>query len=222
MKTLLDWFRDRRSRAIVRLMKDHLIKVLDTNHGLIEAIRTSLVTPVDKEKVFASIEAVHLNEKAGDSILLDLSELISGALFLPTRHIMYRLVRSNDSIANWHHAASKNLQLALDLGFSLPLNTLKIEETMLQLTEQSIIKVREAIEMLAEDAEKALDICKEIESIESKVDELFFEARRELLSVELSPAALITQLDLLLGIEQASDYCTKSVDSIIDIVMTGR
>ncbi|MFX0210389.1 MAG: hypothetical protein ACFFDT_30700, partial [Candidatus Hodarchaeota archaeon] len=147
MKTLLDWFKDRRSRAIVRLMKDHLIKVLDTNHGFIEAIRTCLMKPVDKERVLTSLEAVHLNEKAGDSILLDLTELISGALFLPTRHIMYRLVRSNDSIANWHHAASKNLQLALNLGFPLLPNTLKIEEKMLQLCEQSIIKLREAIEM---------------------------------------------------------------------------
>ncbi|MFX0210390.1 MAG: hypothetical protein ACFFDT_30705, partial [Candidatus Hodarchaeota archaeon] len=70
--------------------------------------------------------------------------------------------------------------------------------------------------------EKTLDICSEIELIESKVDELFFEARRELLRVEIPAAALITQLDLLIGIEQASDFCTRSTDSIVDIVMTGR
>ncbi|MFX1512040.1 MAG: DUF47 domain-containing protein [Promethearchaeota archaeon] len=222
MKTLLDWFRDRRSRTIVNLMREHLVKVIDTNQAFIEAVRTTLATPQDKEKILTSIDAVHLNEKAGDSIKADLVQEISQAAFLPMRNFILRLTRAIDSIANWNNAASKNLQLALELGFPLPEEALQIEEKMLKFSAKSIHLIREAIEMLAQDPEQSIKICAEIETVETKVDELFFEVRKDLLSRELSPAALITHYDLLLGIEQANDYCAMSADSIVAIIMTGR
>ena len=91
MKTLLDWFRDRRSRNIANLMLEHLIKVIDTNNAFKEALHYTIENSSNKKTIFAAIEAVHLNEKAGDSIKMDLNEAISGASFLPSRYILIGL-----------------------------------------------------------------------------------------------------------------------------------
>ena len=78
------------------------------------------------------------------------------------------------------------------------------------------------LEILGINDDTLLNIRAEVESLEQSVDDLYFNTKKALLSLNLNVQSTILVDDLLEGLENSSDRCAAAADIMFILVMATR
>ena len=248
--SLVTWFRERRTSKIVEMFDDHVSKVIDTCNEFHEAMMT--LTKKKKEKfpeidekttenevdednshelnhaskydeAEAALKRVLIQERAADLVKQQLFKDISRIkLDSKVREDLFKLIYQIDPVANWVKVAAKNALMLLELEMAIPDDLWARFRTISEMVLSSARLLRKMIEVLGVDDKTLLDIRVEIETLEQSVDDLYFIVKKTILSSDLTPQAMLTAMDLLAGLENASDYAAGSADILYILVMASR
>ncbi len=171
----------------------------------------------------AAFKRVLVHERAADLVKQQLFKDISRLkLDSKVREDLFKLIYQIDPIANWVKVAAKNALLLLELQLELPDDIWVRFRTISEMVVASSRLLRKMIEVLGIDDQKLLDIRVEIETLEQSVDDLYFIVKKTILGSDLSPKVIMIALDLLAGLENASDHAAGAADILYILVMASR
>src|SRR3990170_4141453 len=78
--------------------------------------------------------------------------------------------------------------------------------------EAALKRVKKTLEVLGIDDASLLNYRQEIETLEQSVDDLYFSVKKAIFAVDRPAQASLLALDILVGLENASDHCAGSAD----------
>ncbi len=246
--SLVTWFRERRTSKIVEKFNEHVSKVIDTcnefhlamialtrEESFVESNEPGYAIDdvgekddeslqMDKfDEAEAAFKRVLIQERAADLIKQQLFKDISRIkLDSKVREDLFKLIYQIDPIANWIKVAAKNALILLDLHLEIPEDIWARFRTISEMVLSSARLLRKMIQVLGIDDKTLLDIRVEIETLEQSVDDIYFIVKKSILSENLAPQAMITAMDLLSGLENASDHAAGSADILYILVMASR
>ena len=222
--SLLHWFKQRRNQIILKSLDQHIEKVIDTCSASLELLE-HLKSP-DQSKAEKLYNRVSIQERSADHYQDDLADLISRGMLPPEiREKLFRLVRWVDSTANWMKSSSKNLVMLIKLG----IDSSKFEHILdymielIRLTKEAVKIFRRMTAALGVDDQLILDNRQIIEDREREADNVHFEVREEILTIDDKQGFSVHFLliDAAKNLENASDSITHAADVLYTIVMLG-
>jgi predicted phosphate transport protein (TIGR00153 family) len=219
-KSLLSWFTKRHESIVVRKASEHAGKLVDTSIELLNAIKfASNGVSEDAKK---ALHALNAYEKDADTIETLIQEEVSRAEIEPReREYLMRMIRHQDYAADWIKEAGMNLEIFIDLKLSCPdeiwKDLIKICESLVETTKS----LKRTIEELARDMHNAQQCEKNVEVLEHKIDEMYFEAKKHVLSKISDPRAMIVLREILHGMENSADNCKDTGDMLKMLILAG-
>ena len=169
----------------------------------------------DKKKAKASFEKLSIIEHEIDELRRTVfEELTRGSLRSKDREDIMHLVKRLDEMADHVKDASRAVILLLEA---------KVPKEMWQqfvLTATDLVEcattLRKAIEQLGIDSAKAMELAKQIDAIEGKVDEKYLISKAMLLrySKETDAATILLLKDLIEEMEHVADSCDDTADYV--------
>ena len=225
--SILTWFRERRTAKIVEKLSNHISKVIDTCNENLNAMiaitadqttRPSRITDAE-----AALRRVLIQERAADHIKEELFKEISRAqIDAKSREDLFKLTYEIDGIANWVKASAKNSIIIIELKLELSLDIWTRLRTISEIIVSNARLIRKMLEILGINDDTLLNIRAEVESLEQSVDDLYFNTKKALLSLNLNVQSTILVDDLLEGLENYSDRCAAAADIMFILVMATR
>jgi predicted phosphate transport protein (TIGR00153 family) len=225
--SLLHWFRQRRNQIILKSLDEHIEKILDTlsaTNKLIEHLKHEDGSNIKRtEKLYNRIS---MQERSADHIQDELANEIARGILPPEiREKLFRLVRLNDSTANWAKTAGKDLVMLSKLQIKADpfLPVFDYLEELIRLTIESVNVFRKMCSALGRDDQTILDNRQIIEDREREADTVLFSAKEEILSLgeELGFSVHYLLLDSAQSLENSNDSITSAADVLYTIVMLG-
>ena len=186
---------------------------IDTVIELEKAINAALNS--DKEKAIASFNKLSTIEHEIDELRrIVFEELTRGSLQPKDREDIMHLVKRLDELADHVKDASRAVILLLEA--EVPKEMWKqFAKTAKDLVECATT-LRKAIENLGTDPVKAMELAKQIDVIEGKVDEKYLTSKAMLLqySKETDAATILLLKDLIEEMEHVADACDDTADYV--------
>jgi len=186
---------------------------IDTVIELENAINSALNS--DKEKAIASFDKLSRIEHEIDELRrIVMEELTRGNLQSKDREDIMHLVKRLDQMADHVKDASRAVILLLEA--EVPKEMWKqFAKTAKDLVECATT-LRKAIENLGTNPAKAMELAKQIDKIESKVDEKYLKSKALLLkySKETDAATIMLLKDLIEEMEHVADSCDDTADYV--------
>ena len=205
----------------MRKIRGLVQKVLDTMVELDNAL-TALVSN-RPEDAHDALRRLDMNEKAADNLEVDLFEALSAGDLTPKdREDMMRLVRRVDHIADWVKVAGRNVEIVIESKIKIPADVWKAFKEMSKNAVDCCRALKKTIECFGKDAEGVLRNRETVERLEHVIDEQYIETKKILVTSVSDARAVIILNDLLVGIENATDYCKGAADMLFILVMAGR
>lgn len=213
------WFGRRREKTILSFCKKHFDKVFETIIHFKEFIKNFKMDNL--EMIKSSFESIFDLEREADnikeSIIVELSE---GPLHPIDREDIIRMVMTVDDIAaNIKSGARKLMYVDSKIVPS------DIKDGIVELVNDVYREAEilgEALNMLIDNPNKAIELCEKVERVEEEIDE----KRVELMSKVLdwaNEAKIVKQWimikEAIENIEAASDYMENSADVIRSLVI---
>jgi hypothetical protein len=214
------WISKERRKDIIKMSLKHAEKVIEVvEHAVkvLEAYSENNAKAADKEwgEVFRL-------EREADDIKRSLLAELSKETFHPIdRETIVRLVLSIDDIASYAKAWSRRVILLFDIRErppeSIVLRFLSMGRKVLEASKT----IREAIERLAEDPKKVLELANAVERIEEEVDDIRGEVFKEIIRFcENSKTSLcILAKDIMDTIENGADKCEDVADVLRSLAL---
>ncbi len=208
---ILRWFGDRRNEKVLEMTYEHLELTTKAVYKLYEMVQNIVEEPERKKPHYESISRY---EMQADRIRRDMvNELSKRDLYPNERDDLIELVRAVDWIADLSREASRLLVI-------IPFEKLQdifreSVENMCRANYATVKVLSQCIHELSMNPQKALDLADQVELLEEDMDDLFGEARNQLVMMdegELTRSALILVNELVETIEEASDWCENSAD----------
>ena len=217
----MDWLERRKESSVIKKLRDHVSKVLDTAIDLDRAFNMLVVGK--KNGIEEALKRVDMDESAADNIESALfEELTRGDMDPKEREDLMRLVRRIDDIADWLKVSGRNLTLMLEVGGKVSQAIWSSFKEMTKNTVDCCRALRLTIEALGHDKEEIFRANREVNKYERIVDDLYFGVKVSLVK-ELDDARLVVVLnDLLVGIENATDSCKAAAESVYIVSMGGH
>jgi len=207
------WFAERRKSKLFEMADRQMTLAIDTVIELEKSIIAALNGK--KEKAKASFNKLSTIEHEIDELRrMIFEELTRGSLRSKDREDIMHLVKRLDQMADHVKDASRAVILLLEAV--VPKEIWKqFAKTAKDLVECATI-LREAIENLGTDPAKAMEIAKQIDKIESQVDEKTLKSKALLLkySKETDAATLLLLKDLIEEMEHVADACDDTADYV--------
>jgi uncharacterized protein len=208
---ILRWFGDRRNERVLEMTYEHLELTTKAVYQLYEMVQNIVEEPERKKPHYESISRY---EMQADRIRRGMvNELSKRDLYPNERDDLIELVRAVDWIADLSREASRLLVI---IPFEkLPESFRESVENMCRANYATVKVLSQCIHELSRNPQKALDLANQVELFEEDVDDLFGEARNQLVMMdegELTRSALILVNELIESIEEASDWCENSAD----------
>jgi len=207
------WFAKRRKSKLLEMADRQMTLAIDTVIELEKSINAALKG--DKEKAKASFEKLSIIEHEIDELRRTVfEELTRGSLRSKDREDIMHLVKRLDEMADHVKDASRAVILLLEA---------KVPKEMWQqfvLTATDLVEcattLRKAIEQLGIDSAKAMELAKQIDAIEGKVDEKYLISKAMLLrySKETDAATILLLKDLIEEMEHVADSCDDTADYV--------
>ena len=207
------WFAKRRKSKILEIADRQMTLAIDTVIELEKSINAA--SNGNKEKAKASFEKLSLIEHEIDELRRTVfEELTRGSLPSKDREDIMHLVKRLDEMADHVKDASRAVVLLLDAKV--------VKELWKQFAETAkdlvacATTLRNAIEKLGTDPPKAMELAKQIDEIEGRVDEKYLKSKALLLkySNEMNAATIVILKDLIEEMEHVADACDDTADYV--------
>ncbi len=186
---------------------------IDTVIELEKSINSALNS--DKEKAIASCDKLSRIEHEIDELRrIVMEELTRGSLQSKDREDIMHLVKRLDQMADHVKDASRAVILLLEA--EVPKEMWKqFAKTAKDLVDCATT-LRKAIENLGTNPAKAMELAKQIDKIESKVDEKYLKSKALLLkySKETDVVTILLLKDLIEEMEHVADACDDTADYV--------
>jgi predicted phosphate transport protein (TIGR00153 family) len=176
-----------------------------------------------RDELVSSFKRLLMNEKAADNVEISLvQELSRGELPPKDREDLIRLVSSMDMIADWLKVSGKNVDLLQETGVTIPSEVWASFKEMTKTTLDCARFLKAMIDVYGVDYDRMIKARDEIKRLENAVDDLYFSNRKILVKIHTNPGIVVILNDLLEGIENATDYCKHSSDTLLSLALQGR
>jgi predicted phosphate transport protein (TIGR00153 family) len=207
------WFAERRKSKLFEMADRQMTLAIDTVIELENSINAALKG--DKEKAITSFNKLSTIEHEIDELRrMIFEELTRGSLRSKDREDIMHLVKRLDEMADHVKDASRAVILLLEA--KVPKEMWKqFVQTANDLVECATT-LRKAIENLGTNPEKAMELAKQIDEIEGKVDEKYLTSKAMLLqySKETDAATIMLLKDLIEEMEHVADACDDTADYV--------
>ena len=207
------WFAERRKSKLFEMADRQMTLAIDTVIELEKAINSALKG--EKEKAISAFEKLSTIEHEIDELRrMIFEELTRGSLRSKDREDIMHLVKRLDQMADHVKDASRAVILLLEAY--VPKEMWK----QFVLTAKDLVEcattLRKAIENLGTDPVKAMELAKQIDVIEGKVDEKYLTSKAMLLqySKETDAATILLLKDLIEEMEHVADACDDTADYV--------
>jgi len=213
------WFSERRKTKVLEMADRQMTLAIDTVIELEKAINSALNS--DKEKAIASFDKLSRIEHEIDELRrIVFEELTRGNLQSKDREDIMHLVKRLDQMADHVKDASRAVILLLEA--EVPKEMWKqFAKTAKDLVDCATT-LRKAIENLGTNPAKAMELAKQIDKIEQRVDEKYLQSKALLLkySKETDAATLLLLKDLIEEMEHVADACDDTADYVRLLTVT--
>ncbi len=207
------WFSERRKTKVLEMADRQMTLAIDTVIELEKAINSALNS--DKEKAIASFDKLSSIEHEIDELRrIVFEELTRGNLQSKDREDIMHLVKRLDQMADHVKDASRAVILLLEA--EVPKEMWKqFAKTAKDLVDCATT-LRKAIENLGTNPAKAMELAKQIDKIEQRVDEKYLKSKALLLkySKETDAATILLLKDLIEEMEHVADSCDDTADYV--------
>jgi predicted phosphate transport protein (TIGR00153 family) len=207
------WFSKRRRSKVLEMADRQMTLAIDTVIELEKSINAALNG--NKGKAMASFEKLSKVEHEIDELRRTVfEELTRGSLMSKDREDIMHLVKHLDEMADHVKDAARAVILLLETP------VLKVMWKQFAQTAEDLVScaitLRKAIENLGSDPVKAMELAKQIDTIEGKVDEKYLESKALLLkySKEIDAATILLLKDLIEEMEHVADSCDDTADYV--------
>jgi predicted phosphate transport protein (TIGR00153 family) len=207
------WFAKRRKSKLLEMADRQMTLAIDTVIELEKSINAALKG--DKEKAKASFEKLSAIEHEIDELRRTVfEELTRGSLRSKDREDIMHLVKRLDEMADHVKDASRAVILLLEAKVPKEMWE-QFVQTAGDLVECATT-LRKAIEQLGIDSAKAMELAKQIDAIEGRVDEKYLTSKAMLLrySKETDAATILLLKDLIEEMEHVADACDDTADYV--------
>lgn len=207
------WFSKRRKSRVLEMADRQMTLAIDTVIELEKSINAALNG--NKGKAMASFEKLSKVEHEIDELRRTVfEELTRGSLMSKDREDIMHLVKRLDQMADHVKDASRAVILLLEATVSN-----ELWEQFAQTAKDLVIcatTLRKAIENLGSDPVKAMELAKQIDEIEGRVDEKYLKSKALLLkySKEIDGATILLLKDLIEEMEHVADSCDDTADYV--------
>jgi len=207
------WFAERRKSKLLEMADRQMTLAIDTVIELEKSINAALKGK--KEKAITSFNKLSTIEHEIDELRrVVFEELTRGSLRSKDREDIMHLVKRLDQMADHVKDASRAVVLLLEA--EVPKEMWKqFAETAKDLV-VCATTLRKAIENLGTNPTKAMELAKQIDAIEGKVDEKYLTSKAMLLkySKETDAATILLLKDLIEEMEHVADSCDDTADYV--------
>jgi predicted phosphate transport protein (TIGR00153 family) len=207
------WFSERRKSKVLEMADRQMTLAIDTVIELEKSINAALKG--NKENAIASFNKLSKVEHEIDELRRRVfEELTRGSLMSKDREDIMHLVKRLDQMADHVKDASRAVVLLLEATVSKELWK-QFAQTAKDLV-ACATTLRKAIENLGTNPEKAMELAKQIDKIEGKVDEKYLKSKELLLkySRETDAATILLLKDLIEEMEHVADSCDDTADYV--------
>jgi len=207
------WFAERRKSKLFEMADRQMTLAIDTVIELEKSITAAL--NCKKEKAKESFNKLSTIEHEIDELRrMIFEELTRGSLRSKDREDIMHLVKRLDEMADHVKDASRAVILLLEAYVPKEMWE-EFVQTAKYLVECATT-LRKAIENLGTNPEKAMELAKQIDAIEGKVDEKYLTSKAMLLqySKETDAATIMLLKDLIEEMEHVADACDDTADYV--------
>ena len=207
------WFSKRRKFRVLEMADRQMTLAIDTVIELEKSINAAL--NANKEKAIASFNKLSSAEHEIDELRRTVfEELTRGSLESKDREDIMHLVKRLDQMADHVKDASRAVIVLLEA---------EVPNEMWEqfaLTANDLVDcaktLRKAIENLGTNAEKAMELAKQVDEIEGRVDEKYVQSKALLLKLckETDAATILLLKDLIEEMEHVADACDDTADYV--------
>ena len=207
------WFSERRKSKVLEMADRQMTLAIDTVIELEKAIDAALKG--DKERAIASFEKLSRVEHEIDELRrIVFEELTRGNLESKDREDIMHLVKRLDQMADHVKDASRAVIVLLEAEVPK-----EMWEQFAKTAQDLVVcakTLRKAIENLGTNPAKAMELAKEVDKIEGKVDKKYVQSKALLLkSCKDTDAATVLLLkDLIEEMEHVADACDDTADYV--------
>jgi len=206
------WFAQRRKTKLLELAYRQITLSIDTVTDLDKAMNAVLSNKNEEAK--ESIERLFVTEVEIDNLRRAVfEEATKGNLPSKEREDLLHLVKRLDVLADHVKDSARNVLILLDEKVPG-----EIWSSYTDITEDLVkcaTTLRKALEKLGVNPAKAMELAKEVDVIEGRVDDKYLKAKWLLLQQkELKTPTIIVLKDLLDLLEQIADTCCDTADYI--------
>jgi len=207
------WFSKRRKSKVLEMADRQMTLAIDTVIELEKAINAALNG--NKLEAIASFNKLSTAEHEIDELRrIVMEELTRGNLQSKDREDIMHLVKRLDQMADHVKDASRAVILLLEAEVPKAMWE-QFAETAKDLVvcAKTLLK---AIENLGTDPANAMELAKQIDKIESQVDEKYLKSKAMLLQIsnETTAATLLLLKDLIEEMEHVADACDDTADYV--------
>ena len=207
------WFANRRKSKLFEMADRQMTLAIDTVIELQKSINAA--SKGNKENAKSSFEKLSAIEHEIDELRrMIFEELTRGSLRSKDREDIMHLVKRLDQMADHVKDASRAVIVLLEA--IVPKKMWKqFSDTAKELV-VCATTLRKAIEQLGVNPEKAMDLAKQIDKIEGKVDKNYLTSKTMLLqySKETDAATILIIKDLIEEMEHVADACDDTADYV--------
>lgn len=217
-KPLIDWLEKRKESSIVKKIRDHVSKVLDTAVDVDKVF--AFILSSKRAEVIQALRRVEMDEKAADNIQVSIFEELSrGDLEPKEREDLMHLIRRIDDVSDWFKVAGKNVELLLETDEPVPETLWASFKEMMKNSVDCCKSLKVTAEALGRSKEDVIKARLDVDRYELRVDELYFGVKKMMLKDVKDSRTFVVLNDLLVGIENATDSCKAAADTIYILAM---
>jgi predicted phosphate transport protein (TIGR00153 family) len=207
------WFAKRRKSKLLEMADRQMTLAIDTVIELEKSINAA--SGGNKEEAKSSFDKLSKIEHEIDELRrIVFEELTRGSLRSKDREDIMHLVKRLDEMADHVKDASRAVILLLET--EVP----KVMWKQFSATAKDLVEcattLRKAIEQLGTNPVKAMELAKQIDVIEGKVDEKYLKSKAMLLthSKKTDAATILLLKDLIEEMEHVADACDDTADYV--------
>jgi len=207
------WFAGRRTSRVLELADKQMTRAIETVNDLQQTIQAALKG--DKKTALESIEHLSVIEHEIDDLRRTVfEELTRGSMPSKDREDIMHLVKSLDEMADHVKDGARDAELLLDSAIPKV-----FWERLLSISNHLVNEantLRKAVEALGTDTAMAIELAKQIDEIEGKVDEEYMETKGMFLAHigEIDPASFLFLRDIIEELEHVADACDDTADYV--------
>jgi len=214
------WLTKRRKSKVLEMADRQMTLAIDTVVELEKSINAALKG--NKKEALNSIEKLSVTEHEIDELRRTVfEELTRGSMPSKDREDIMHLVKRLDEMADHVKDASRAVAILLEAKVLTEMWQ-QFAETSSDLVACATL-LRRAIEKLGVDPSEAMELAKQIDAIENRVDQKYVKSKALLLkySNKMDTATILLLKDLIEEMEHVADSCDDTAD-YVRILTVGR